>query len=35
MDFCEHLKADEGFRYVIETVACVKGIKQSGDLYKT
>lgn len=35
MDLCRHLKADEGFMYVTETVAWVKGIKQSCDLYKT
>lgn len=34
MDLCGHLKADEEFIYVIETVVWVKGIKQSCDLYK-
>lgn len=34
MDLGGHLKAYEGFMDVIETVAWVKGIKQSHDLYR-
>lgn len=34
LDLCGHLKADEGFTQVIETMAWGRGMKQSCDLYK-
>lgn len=34
MGLCGHLKADQGFVYVTETMVWVNGIKYSRDLYK-